>query len=143
MSPKISKRLNVPANLDGSFFINLNFCDRSDSQHEESENVLLYELQNEIERLSIANTSKPYQPKRKQKQSWKEKKPESQKNEVKGAENIIGVLSKMPYPLLKEISLVKSGKCYNIDLGNKMVVECSKDSLLLYGRYIKLSREVS
>lgn len=62
---------------------------------------------------------------------------------MKGADQIIGALSKMPYILLKDISLVKNGKCHDIDLLNKMVIECSKDSLLLFGRYVKLSREVS
>ena len=52
MSPKISRRLNVPANLDGSFFINAIFCDRSESDLEESESSILQELQSEIEKLT-------------------------------------------------------------------------------------------
>lgn len=28
MSPKIARKLDVPANLDGTFLINVNFCNR-------------------------------------------------------------------------------------------------------------------
>lgn len=30
MSPLLAKRLNVPANLDGKFLINVNYCNRQE-----------------------------------------------------------------------------------------------------------------
>lgn len=82
--------------------------------------------------------------KRKQKQNSKEHHyEEKRKPKQLGAEQLISVLSKVALPILRDLPIIKSGLSYDLDLKNLMMVECTMDSLLLYGRYIKLSREVS
>lgn len=44
---------------------------------------------------------------------------------------------------MKELDVFKKEKIAEIDLNLLMNVECSMENILLYGRYIKLSREVS
>lgn len=69
LSPKISRELNVPANLDGTFLINFIFAVRDEKSfdHRLNEKLILESIQNDLENLGYA-----HQQKRKQKQSYKE-----------------------------------------------------------------------
>ena len=79
----------------------------------------------------------------KQKQDWKHKKEGNSGRAVKGAEQVVSSVSKLALPLLKELNVFKKSEIGQIDLNNLMSVDCTMDNLLLYGRYMKLSREVS
>jgi tRNA U54 and U55 pseudouridine synthase Pus10 len=48
----------------------------------------------------------------------------------------------MPLPLLKELKVFQH-EIAKMDLSQLMSVDCRMENILLYGRYVKLSREVS
>ncbi len=48
----------------------------------------------------------------------------------------------MPLPTLKDLSIFKT-QIAKMNLLELMQIECTNDNLLLYGRYVKLSREIS
>lgn len=145
MSPKLVRRLNIPANLDGNFLINVNFCNRDQTafHDQDSEAALIQSLQKDLDELGISKIKNNYGAK------WKAKKNQNESDELKavknqmGAEQIISLLSKTPLSLMKELTFVKNKRNETIDLLNLVSVECTSESLLLYGRYIKHSREVS
>lgn len=79
MSPLISRKLDVPANLDGRFLINVNFCKRGGSNSgikaaatsaediELNENKVIDDVQKDIEIFSAGSSSKFMGNKRKNK----------------------------------------------------------------------------
>ncbi|TNV80047.1 hypothetical protein FGO68_gene15427 [Halteria grandinella] len=142
MSPLIAKRLNVPANLDGTFLIHVSFAQREEGGGAFHENTVIQGVQNEMESFSgmLGKGAKW-----KAKQDWKHKKDNhaNQSGAVKGAEQVISSVSKLALPLLKELDVFKSQEIAQIDLNTLMSVDCTMDNILLYGRYVKLSREVS
>jgi tRNA U54 and U55 pseudouridine synthase Pus10 len=108
------------------------------------EQKIIEEIQKDLDGIGIGKIS---QNKRKFKQQWKQDKYDKHSNSVKsggskGAEQIISNISKLAAPLLKEITIHKH-EIARTNLNELMTVECSMENLLLYGRYVKLSREVS
>jgi hypothetical protein len=51
-------------------------------------------------------------------------------------------ISKLPLTLLKELAIYNH-EVRKIDFNELLSVECSSENILLYGKYVKLSREVS
>jgi len=60
MSPLISRALNVPANLDGRFLINVNFCRRESPIEGDPllEQRLIEQIQNDLDGIGIGNIGK-------------------------------------------------------------------------------------
>eukprot|EP00347_Sterkiella_histriomuscorum_P020730 403336698 len=144
MSPKIARRLDVPANLEGTFLVNVNFCNRDVTaiNDQNSEVSIIETLQQDLTDLGISQVKNQYGAKWKNKKQQEKDDLRSAKTQM-GAEQIIQLLSKTPISLLKELKIVKNLLNQNIDLMNLIQVECSQESMLLFGRYIKHSREVS
>ncbi|CDW74628.1 trna pseudouridine synthase pus10 [Stylonychia lemnae] len=147
VSPILVRKLDVSANLDGSFLINVNFCNRDQNalDNPDSEAAIIDKLQNDLNELGISKVKNQYGSKWKNKKNKKDDK-EEEKQQVKsqmGAEQILVLLSKTPLSLMMELSIVRDGTNYTLNLLRQLSVECTQDSLLLYGRYIKHSREVS
>jgi hypothetical protein len=144
MSPLIARELGIHANLDGEFLINVNFCNRTQVASPLWEQTIIEEIQKDLDGIGIGKIA---QGKRKFKQQWKQDKYGGKHNPVKsggskGAEQIISNISKLATPLLKEITIHKH-EIARTNLNELMSVDCSMENLLLYGRYVKLSREVS
>jgi hypothetical protein len=144
MSPLIARELGIYANLDGEFLINVNFCNRTQVASPLWEQTIIEEIQKDLDGIGIGKIA---QGKRKYKQQWKQDKYGGKNNPVKsggskGAEQIISNISKLATPLLKEITIHKH-EIARTNLNELMSVECSMENILLYGRYVKLSREVS
>ena len=151
MSPLISRTLNVPANLDGRFLINVNFC-RRESQIEGDallEQRIIENIQNDLDGIGIGNN---HFAKRNNKRDFKKgqtaplhvfdetKAVRSGSN--KGAEQLVQQISKLPLTLLKDLAIYNH-EVTKVDLNELLSVDCSSENILLYGKYVKLSREVS
>ena len=105
MSPLIAKKLNVPANLDGRFLINVNYCNRGKTGEEGLlEGYIIEEIQKDIEGFGIGNLASGgnngnYGKKRNFKQNFKQqdKQPTvatmARSGPAKSAEHMISVSS--------------------------------------------------
>ncbi len=60
MSPLISRALNVPANLDGRFLINVNFCRRESPIEGDPllEQRIIEHIQNDLDGIGIGNNNR-------------------------------------------------------------------------------------
>jgi hypothetical protein len=129
MSPLLSKALNVPANLDGRFLINVNFCKRETQIEGDPlmEQRIIEVIQNDLDGIGIGKAGG--NNKRRNKQNFKQggttfdEKQAVKSGGNRGAEQLVQQIAKLHLTLLKDISIYEH-EISKIDLNQLLSVEC-------------------